>query len=104
MYYSWNSPTDQLVRKFKDSVVVKKTMKTFFTFRTLIFSYPYSNTSMKWGLRRVVPAAVVTTHARPHAQEQLPRDLEYIFIHIYKVPLREAARGVAQERNEKHPA
>ena len=30
---------------------------------------------MWWGLRRVVPAAAVTTHAKPHAQ-QLPRDLE----------------------------
>ena len=27
----------------------------------------------------------------------------YICIYIYKVPLREDARGVAQERNEKHP-
>ena len=26
------------------------------------------------------------------------------YIYIYKVPLREEARGVAQERNEKHPA
>ena len=31
---------------------------------------------MKWGLRRVVPAAAVTTHAKPHAQQQLTRDLE----------------------------
>ena len=31
---------------------------------------------MDWGLRRVVPAAVVTTHAKPHAQQQLARDLE----------------------------
>ena len=29
-----------------------------------------------WGLRRVVPAAAVTTHAKPHAQQQLARDLE----------------------------
>ena len=26
------------------------------------------------GLRRVVPAAAVTTHAKPHAQQQLARD------------------------------
>ena len=26
---------------------------------------------MEWRLRRVVPAAVVTTHAKPHAQQQL---------------------------------
>ena len=31
---------------------------------------------MEWGLRRVVPAAVVTTHAKPYAQQQLARDLE----------------------------
>ena len=31
---------------------------------------------MDWGLRRVVPAAVVTTHAKPNAQQQLARDLE----------------------------
>ena len=30
---------------------------------------------MEWRLRRVLPAATVTTHAKPHAQ-QLPRDLE----------------------------
>ena len=31
---------------------------------------------MEWRLRGVVPAAAVTTHAKPHAQQQLPRDLE----------------------------
>ena len=31
---------------------------------------------MEWRLRRVVPAAAVTTHATPHAQQQLARDLE----------------------------
>ena len=31
---------------------------------------------MKWRIRRVVPAAAVTTHAKPHAQKQHPRDLE----------------------------
>ena len=30
---------------------------------------------MEWRLRRVVPAAVVTTHAKPHAQQQLASDL-----------------------------
>ena len=29
-----------------------------------------------WRLRREVPAAAVTTHAKPHAQQQLARDLE----------------------------
>ena len=42
----------------------------------MIFWYPYSSTSMDWGLRRVVPAAAVTTHAKPHAQQQLACDLE----------------------------
>ena len=42
----------------------------------VVFSYPYSSTSMVWVLRRVVPAAAVTTHAKPHAQQQLARDLE----------------------------
>ena len=31
---------------------------------------------MEWRLRRVVSAAAVTTHAKPHAQQQLARDLE----------------------------
>ena len=31
---------------------------------------------MEWGLRRVVPAAAVTTHAKPYAQQHLARDLE----------------------------
>ena len=31
---------------------------------------------MEWRLRRVVPAATVTTRAKPHAQQQLARDLE----------------------------
>ena len=31
---------------------------------------------MEWRFRRVVPAAAVTTHAKPHAQQQLARDLE----------------------------
>ena len=31
---------------------------------------------MEWRLRRVVPAAVVTIHGTPHAQQQLARDLE----------------------------
>ena len=30
---------------------------------------------MEQGLRRVVPAAVATTQAKPHAQQQLARDL-----------------------------
>ena len=30
----------------------------------------------EWRLRRVVPAAAVATHTKPHAQQQLARDLE----------------------------
>ena len=42
----------------------------------VIFGHPYSSTIMEWRLRRVVPAAAVTTHAKPHAQQQLARDEE----------------------------
>ena len=31
---------------------------------------------MEWRLHRVVPAPAVATHAKPHAQQQLARDLE----------------------------
>ena len=31
---------------------------------------------MEWGLHRVVPAAAVTTHAKPHAQQQLARGVQ----------------------------
>ena len=47
----------------------------YFPDRVIIW-YPYSSTGMEWDLRRVVPAAAVTTHAKPHAQQQLARDLE----------------------------
>ena len=43
----------------------------------VIFGYPYSSTIMEWRLRRVVAAAAVTTHAKPHAQQQLARCLLY---------------------------
>ena len=42
----------------------------------VIFWSPYISTSVEWDLRLVVPAAAVTTHAKPHAQQQLARDLE----------------------------
>ena len=38
--------------------------------------YSYSGTSLEQGLRRVVPAAVATTQAKPHAQQQLAHELE----------------------------
>ena len=31
---------------------------------------------MEWGLRRMTPAAALTTHAKPHTQQQLVCDLE----------------------------
>ena len=53
-------------------------IENFLYFPDMIFWYPYSinSTSMECGLHRVVPAAAVTTHAKPHAQQQLARDLE----------------------------
>ena len=70
------SPIDHPVRNYKDGLGSNMTMETFFTFRDrVIFWYPYSGTSTEWGLRHVVPAAAVTTHAKPHAQQQLARGL-----------------------------
>ena len=42
----------------------------------MTFGCPYSSTNIGWRLRRVEPAAAVTIHAKPHAQQQLARDLE----------------------------
>ena len=39
-------------------------------------SGPHHVRRMQWRLRRVVPAAAVTTHGTPHAQQQLARDRE----------------------------
>ena len=53
------------------------TIKNFVTFPDRVtFWYPYSSTSMERCLRRVVPAAVATTQVKPHAQQQVARDLE----------------------------
>ena len=71
------TPTDHCVRTFKDGLGSNITIKTFVTFPdVLIFWYPYSSTSKERGLRGVVPAAVATTQTKPHAQQQLARDLE----------------------------
>ena len=49
---SWASLTDQLVRKFKDSLGINTTMKIFFIFvpvqtmKKTFFSHPYSSTSI----------------------------------------------------------
>ena len=52
-------------------------MKTFFLIPDRgIFAYPHISTIMEWRLRRVVPAAAVTTHAKPHAQQQRARGTE----------------------------
>ena len=48
----------------------------FYTRNRVIIGYPCSSTIREWRLRRVVPAAAVKTHAKPHAEEQLARDLE----------------------------
>ena len=53
---------------FEDGLGINMTMKKFFVFVPV--------QQYKWGLRRVVPAAAVTTHAKPHAQQQLARNLE----------------------------
>ena len=42
----------------------------------VIFGDPYSSKITELRLRRAVAAAAVTTHAKPHAQQQLVRDLE----------------------------
>ena len=42
----------------------------------LYFRISHHVRSMEWRLRRVVPAAAITTHPKPHAQQQLARDLE----------------------------
>ena len=67
------SPSDQPVRKFKDGLGINDYENFLYFPDRVIFWYPYSSTSMEWGLRRVVPAAAVTTHAKPHAQQQLAR-------------------------------
>ena len=66
------SPTHQPVQKCKDGLGINMTMKTFFLLHHIASCEKHS---MEWRLRRVVPAATVTTHAKPHAQ-QFPRDLK----------------------------
>ena len=62
------SPTDQPVRKFKDGLGINMTMKTFFTLH--ITSCEKHSTECR------LPAATVTTDAKPQAQQQLARHLE----------------------------
>ena len=56
----------------------------------------------------VVPSVVFFTSnrfcTRGHTAHPASCRFFLLFIEKYKVPLREEARGVAQERNEKHPA
>ena len=69
--------TDQSVRKFTDGLGTDVTIKTFFTLPDrVICRYAYSSTSLEQGLSRVVPAAMATTQAKPHAQRQLARELK----------------------------
>ena len=62
------SPTDQPVRILKDGLGVHMTPKTFFTLHIT----SCEKHSTEWRL----PAMTVTTDAKPHAQQQLARDLE----------------------------
>ena len=68
------SHTDQPVRKYKYSSGINMTVLFYIPDR-VIFGYPYSSKIMEWRLRRMVPATAVTTHAKPHAQQQHARDL-----------------------------
>ena len=52
---------------------------------------------MEWRLRCVVPAAVVTIHAKPHAQQQLPRDLEVERCHAAALSATKFWRGTARQ-------
>ena len=63
------TPTDQSVRDFKDVLGINTAIKLASHFRTVICRYAYSSTSLERGLRRVVPAALATTQAKPHAQQ-----------------------------------
>ena len=64
------SPTDQPVRKCKDHLGITD-------YENLPdFNISHHVRSVEWCLRPVVPAAAVTTHAKPHAQQQLARDPE----------------------------
>ena len=56
------SHTDQPVRKYKYSSGINMTVFFYIPDR-VIFGYPYSSKIMEWRLRRMVPAAAVTTHA-----------------------------------------
>ena len=81
----WSSLTDQLVRKFKDSLGINMIMKNS------LFSYPYKplkkyifeRSESLFRTRTAVQASCekhstggVCPQRRPHAQQQLARDLE----------------------------
>ena len=51
-------------------------MKTFLHSGQSDIWVPVQQYNHEWRLRRVVPAAAVTTHTKPHAQQQLARDAE----------------------------
>ena len=69
----------------------------------MLLGYPYNSTNMEWRPRRVVPAAAVTTHAKPHAQQQLARDPEEELLKPFShsgqgdiwVPVQQYKHGVA---------
>ena len=85
------SPTDQPVRKFKDGLGINMTMKTSFTLHIT----SCEKHSTEWRLPRVVPAATVTTDAKPHAQQQLARDLEVERCHGAALSASKFRRGAA---------
>ena len=80
----WSSLTDQLVRKFKDSVGINITMKKFFIFVPVpIKKKLFERSEFLFRTRTAVQASCekhstggVCPQRRPHAQQQLARDLE----------------------------
>ena len=63
----WSSLTDQLVRKFKDDLGINMIMKKIFTF-VPVQQYKHHV--------RSIARSGVCPQRRPHAQQQLARDLE----------------------------
>ena len=62
---SWSSPTDQLVRKFKDGLGINMTMKNS------LFSYPYSSTSKHHV--RIIAWSGVSAACRPQSFGEVQR-------------------------------
>ena len=75
----WSSLTDELDRKFKDSLGIDMTMKKFVIFvpvqnmKTKLLLVPVQQ--YKHHVRSIARSGV-SPQRRPHAQQQLARDLE----------------------------